>query len=145
MSDHSAIEKQKHEDRRLPRLVQVLAGIVLGLFTLLCLAGSLMMLFMPNEKAPVLAHVFGAAWTVVCGWMLSVCVRLIRGKEARGGLMSPPTLKAIAWLFVLLPVGGLFTGYFLTHTVVAVIQSAAYISIFFGLQRLAAYREENGA
>jgi hypothetical protein len=126
---------------RLPRWVLVPIGVLLGLFTMLCLMGSVTLIISPNEKAPVLALVVGVVWVVACCWVLEKCYRLITGKKNNGGLMSPNTLRSIGWLFLFLPVGGLFTGYFVSHTFFALVQTAADISIFFGLRRLAAIRE----
>lgn len=117
-------------------------GVLLGLFTLLCLAGSATLIFSPNEKAPILTSVVGVIWVVACGWVLEKCFRLVTGRRNRGGLMSPPALRAVGWFFLLLPIGGVFTGYFHTHTLLAVVQTAAYVSVFFGLRRLADRREE---
>jgi ABC-type transport system involved in multi-copper enzyme maturation permease subunit len=77
------------EDVSVPRWVQVPAGIALGGIVLLCLAGSLMMVFLPNEKAPVLAPVFGAFMALVSLWALSKCFLLLSGKKVRGGLIKP--------------------------------------------------------
>ena len=130
------------EDTPLPRWVQVPVGILLGLFTLLCLAGSATLIFSPSDKAPILAPVLGVVWVVACGWVLEKCFRLITGRRNRGGRMSPRTLRAVGRFFLLLPIGGVFTGYFRTHTLFAVVQTAACVSVFFGLRRLAAIREE---
>jgi hypothetical protein len=43
----------------LPRWIQVPAGLFLSVILLPCLAGSLMMVFLPNEKAPLLAPTAG--------------------------------------------------------------------------------------
>jgi hypothetical protein len=133
------------EDVSVPRWVQVPAGIALGGIVLLCLAGSLMMVFLPNEKAPVLAPVFGAFMALVSLWALSKCFLLLSGKKVRGGLIKPRGLRVLAWFFLLLPIGGLFSGYFIAHTAQALVQTAAYVSIFFGLRSLAAHRERNDA
>jgi hypothetical protein len=133
------------EDFSVPRWVQVPAGITLGGIVLLCLAGSLMMVFLPNEKAPVLAPMFGAFMALVSLWALSKCFLLLSGKKVRGGLIKPRGLRVLAWFFLLLPIGGLFSGYFITHTAQALVQSAAHVSIFFGLRSLAAHRERNDA
>lgn len=114
---------------------------MLGLVTLLCLAGSITMIVEPNEAAPVLAPLLGVLFTVVCAWLLHKSLRLIIGSKNKGASMSPRTLRAIAWLFLSLPIGAVFTGYLWEHTLMAVVQTAAYISIFFGLRRLAADRE----
>jgi len=132
------------EDTPLPRWVQVPVGVVLGLFTVLCLAGSATLIFSTSEKAPILAPVLAVVWVVACGWVFEKCFRLITGRKNRGGLMSPSTLRAVGWFFLLLPIGGVFTGYFRTHTFIAVVQTAAYISVFFGLRRLATSREAKG-
>lgn len=138
-------QPQHPEDVSVPRWVQIPAGIALGGIVLLCLAGSLMMVFLPNEKAPVLAPVFGAFMVLVSLWALSKCFLLLSGKKMQGGLIKPRGLRVLAWFFLLLPLGGLFTGYFITHTVQALVQTAAYVSIFFGLRSLAAHRERDDA
>jgi hypothetical protein len=121
----------------LPRWVQVPAGLLLGAFTLLCLLGSLTMVFGANEKAPVLAPLFGVVWTLGCCWILQLCGRLVMGWRNTGGLMGPTALRSIAWLFLLLPVGGLFTGYFVSHPMQGALQVVAYVAIFFALRRIA--------
>lgn len=133
------------EDLALPRWVQIPAGLFLLAVSLACLAGSVTLIFDPNDKAPVLRPVFGIVMSVACFWLIGKCVRLVFGKRMNGGLMTPRALRIVAWFFLLLPLGGLFTGYFLTHTIAALIQTAAYISIFFGLHRLAAFRDANDA
>ena len=55
--------------------------------------------------------------------------------------MRPRTLRVVAVMFLLLPLSGLFTGYFRDHMFAAVVQTAVYISIFFSLRRLARQRE----
>jgi hypothetical protein len=59
--------------------------------------------------------------------------------------MSPRILRSLGWFFLLLPVAGIFTGYFTSHILIALIQTAAYISIFFGLRLLAAHRDAKAA
>lgn len=137
--DSSRVEFREPE---LPRWIQLPVGIFLGLFTLLCLAGSATLVFAPPEKAPIMAAAFGVFMAIACFWILEKCFRLITGREIKGGLMGPPALRVIGWFFLLLPIGGLFTGYFRTHTLIAIVQTAAYISAFFGLRRLAATREK---
>ena len=133
------------EQRSVPRWVEGVVGLALALVLVFCLAGSLMLVFMPNEKAPVLAPIFGIGMTLVALWGFLVCFRLVTGRKVRGGLMSPPALRAAAWFFLLLPVGGVFTGYFITNTLQALVMTGAYISVFFGLRRLASRRERHGA
>ena len=134
-----------NEDVLIPRWIQVPVGIVLALFTLLCLVGSATLIFSSNEKAPIFAPMFGISMVAVCCWVLEKCIRLIFGRKIKGGIMSPTALRIVGWVFLILPLGGLFTGYFRIHTLFAVVQIAAYISLFLGLRKLAAYRERNYA
>ena len=131
------------EELPVPRWVQVPAGLFLGLILVFCLAVSVALALVPNEKAPIGAPIAGTLMGVVSLWGLRICYRMVAGKRVRGGLIEPTALRAIAWVFLLLPVGGVFTGYFEQHTLRAVIMTAAYISLFRGLRSLATYREQN--
>jgi len=104
-----------------------------------------MMVFLPNEKAPIAAPIGGLIMSLVGFWGFVKCVRLIAGKKTHGGLITPSGLRLLGWFFLLLPIGGLFTGYFVTHTERALIQTAAYFGIFVGLRALASRRESNDA
>ena len=99
-----------------------------------------MLLLLPNEMAPVMAPAVGLLMTLLCVWLGRICFRLIAGRRIHGGLMAPRTLRAIGWVFLLLPLGGFFTDFFATHTLQAMLQSAAYVSVFFGLRGLATRR-----
>ena len=55
--------------------------------------------------------------------------------------MAPTTLRALSLLFLVLPVAGLFTGYYHRMGSTAVIQAVAYFSAFLGLRGLARTRE----
>lgn len=129
------------EPKALPRWVQILIGLVLFPLLLPCLAGSLMLALLPNEKAPVLATVAGILMALMTIWLFAICFRLVSGRRVSGGLVGPRALRSFAWLFLLLPLGGLFTGYFAAHTLWAVIQSAIYVNVFFGLRALARNRD----
>lgn len=139
--DESKQLLRQSDQPKLPRWVQVPAGLLLGAVVLLCLAGALAMVFQPNEKAPLTAPAVGVVLSLVCFWCLSVCVRLVAGRRLHDGLFGPRALRALAWFFLLMPIGGLFTGYFWTHGGRALAQTAAYVGIFFGLRALAARRE----
>jgi hypothetical protein len=99
-----------------------------------------MLAILPNEKAPVLATVFGIVMALMSIWLFAICFRLVSGRRVSGGLVGPRALNAVAWLFLLLPLGGLFNGYFADHTLWAVVQSAIYVNVFFGLRALARSR-----
>ncbi len=124
--------------------VQVPIGVILSIFTLLCGFASAYLLFVPNKKAPILAFVVGVVLLLGCVWVLAKCFRLITGKKAKGGLMSPTTLRVISVFLLVLPVVGLFTGYYREMGAVAIYQAVMYFFGFLGLRALARKREANG-
>jgi len=138
MDEHPASE---HQDKELSRWVQVPAGLVLGLFTLLCGFASVSLLLVPNKKAPLLAVIVGLILLLGCFWVLEKCFRLITGRKNRGGLMSPNTLRVVSFFLLVLPIGGLFTGYYREMGVVAIFQAVMYFFGFLGLRALARKRE----
>jgi len=138
MDEHPASE---HQDKELPRWVQVPAGLVLGLFTLLCGFASVSLLLVPNKKAPLLAVIVGLILLLGCFWVLEKCFRLITGRKNRGGLMSPNTLRVVSFFLLVLPIGGLFTGYYREMGAVAIFQAVMYFFGFLGLRALARKRE----
>lgn len=109
MDEHPAFE---HQDTELPRWVQVAAGLILGLFTLLCGFASVSLLLVPNKKAPLLAVIAGLILILGCFWVLAKSFRLVTGRKNRGGLMSPNTLRVVSFFLLVLPIAGLFTGYY---------------------------------
>jgi hypothetical protein len=141
---HEPSEAPESEVREIPipRSVQVLLGVVLGAFTLLCVAGSVSILLSPQLNHNPLGVVLGVVLLLGCAWVLEKCLRLITGRKNRGGLIAPRTLRVMAVLFLLLPLGGLFTGYWRTNTILAIVQTIAYVAIFLGLWALAFKREQ---
>jgi amino acid transporter len=137
-SDLPSLERQEKE---LPRWVRVPAGLVLGLFTLLCGFASLSLLLVPNKQAPMLAVIVGLVLILGCLWILEKCFRLITGRKNRGGLMSPNTLRVLSLFLLILPIVGLFTGYYREMGSIALFQAAMYFFGFLGLRALARKRE----
>jgi hypothetical protein len=140
-SDLPSLEPQEEE---LPRWVRVPAGLVLGLFALLCGFASLSLLLVPNKQTPVLAVIVGLVLILGCLWMLEKCFRLITGLKNRGGLMSPNTLRVLSFLLLILPIVGLFTGYYREMGAIAIFQAVMYFFGFLGLRALARKREAVG-
>jgi hypothetical protein len=140
-SDLPSLEPQEKE---LPRWVRVLAGLVLGLFALLCGFASLSLLLVPNKQAPVLAVIVGLVLILGCLWILEKCFRLITGRKNRGGLMTPNTLQVLSFLLLILPIVGLFTGYYREMGAIAIFQAVMYFFGFLGLRTLARKREGVG-
>lgn len=142
--ESSFSELPETEDVReieLPRWVQIPIGIILSLFTLLCGFASAYLLFVPNKKAPILAFVAGLILLLGCVWVLAKCFRLITGRKHRGGLMSPRALRIVSACLLVLPLIGLFTGYYREMGAVAIYQAVMYFFGFLGLRALARRRE----
>lgn len=120
---------------------QTAVGLVLMVFSLLSLAGSVAMVLFPGEAAPVLTRTIGLVLVLLSIWGLVLSFRLVFEIRVQGGLMGTSALRFCAWFFLLLPLGGLFTGYFVTHTVQALVMTGMYIGAFFSLRSLAARRK----
>jgi amino acid transporter len=119
-------------EKEVPRWVQVPLGLVLGAFTLLCGIASANLLLVPNKKSPMLAIVVGLLLLLGCLWVLEKCFRLLTGRKNRRGLMSPSTLRVVSFFFLVLPVVGLFTGYYREMGAVAIFQAVIYFLAFLG-------------
>jgi hypothetical protein len=128
-------------ERDPPRSVQIPFGVVLGLFTVLCGFASAALLFSPNKKNPLLAFVIIFVLLLGCAWALEKCFRLVTGKKKRRGLLSPRTLRVVSFCLLVLPVIGLFTGYYRGMGPVAIFQAAMYLLGFFGLRAFPQKRE----
>jgi hypothetical protein len=134
-------ETEDANEIELPRWVQVPIGIILSLFTLLCGFASAYLLFVPNKKAPILTFIVGLVLLLGCVWVLAKCFRLISGRKHRGGLMSPRALRVVSACLLVLPIIGLFTGYYREMGSVAIFQAVMYFFGFLGLRALARRRE----
>jgi small-conductance mechanosensitive channel len=132
-------------DKELPRWIQFATGLALGLFTLLCAFASMTLLFVPNRQSPVLGIVIGLVLLLGCLWVLEKCFRLLTGRKNRGGLMAPNTLRVVGFIFLIVPVAGLFTGSYRAMGAVAVFQAMIYFTVFLGLRALARKREASAA
>jgi hypothetical protein len=128
-------------EKEAPRWFQVLVGLILALLTLLCAFASVTMLVVPNEKSPVLNIVVALILLLGCLWVFEKCFRLLTGRKNRGGLMTPNTLRVLSFFFLVLPVAGLFTGYYRRMGPIAIFQAVMYFSSFLGLRALARRRE----
>jgi len=131
-------------ERELPRWVQIPIGLVLTFLTLLCGFAALVFLFTPTKKSPVLPIVVGLILLLGCFWVLEKCFRLLTGRRNQGGLMSPNALRVVSLFLLVLPIAGLFTGYYRKMGAVAIFQAVMYFFGFLGLRALARKREANG-
>jgi len=135
----------EHQEKELPRWVQITAGLVLGLFTLLCGFASLVLLLAPHKPIPILGVVVGLVLLFGCLWVLGKCFRLLTGRKHKTGLMTPNTLRVVAFFMLVLPIAGLFTGYYREMGAVAIFQAVMYFFGFLGLRALARKREAKGS
>ena len=131
-------------EKEIPRWIQVPIALVLGLLTLLCGFASVILLLAPNKKSPMLAIVVGLILLLSCLWVLEKCFRLLTGRKNQGGLMTPSTLRVVSFFFLVIPVAGLFTGYYREMGPVAIFQAVMYFFSFLGLRVLARKREASG-
>lgn len=145
MSMPDGVPSSEGREIELRRWVQVLIGVILSLFTLLCGFASAYLLFMPNKKAPILARIVGIILLLGCLWVLAKCVRLITGRKHQGGLMSPGALRVASFFLLMLPAVGLFTGYYRKMGAIAIFQVVMYFFGFLGLRALAQKRKSHGA
>jgi hypothetical protein len=140
-SKTNALPSLEPQEKELPRWVQVPVGLILGLLAVLCGLASLSLLLLPNKQAPVLAVIVGVVLILGCLWVLEKCFRLITGRKNRGGLMSPNTLRVVSVSLLILPIVGLFTGYYREMGTVAIFQAVMYFFGFLSLRALARKRE----
>jgi amino acid transporter len=145
LSQMDGLPPLEPQEKELPRWVQFPVGLVLGLFTLLCGFASLSMLLVPNKHAPMLTVILGLVLALGCLWILAKAFRLITGRKKRGGLLSPTTLRVVSFFLLVLPIAGLFTGYYREKGAVAIFQAVMYFFGFLGLRALARKREAEGA
>jgi hypothetical protein len=131
-------------EAELPRWIQVAAGIFLGLFALFCAFAAIDMVLLAGIKSspsPILAVGVVLILLLVCLWVLVKCFRLVTGRKKRGGLLGPAALRVVAVLLLIIPVAGLFTGYYREMGLIAILQGVMYVFGFFGLRALARKRE----
>ena len=132
------------QEKELPRWFQVPMGLTLGLFTLLCGFASLSLLLVPHKQSPVLGVGVGLVMLLGCLWVLEKSFRLVAGRKNRGGLMTPNALRVVSFFLLVLPVAGLFTGYYREIGALAIIQAVMYFFGFVGVRALARKREAEG-
>ncbi len=74
-------------------------------------------------------------------WLLTLSIRMIFNlKQIAGGLVSPIVLRLVSYIFLVIPVLSIALGTFWEKPIVYSFMTAVYISIFFGLNRLAKQR-----
>jgi hypothetical protein len=130
-------------EKDLPRWIQVPAGLILGLATLLCAFAIILIVFFgprANKLSPI-AILLLLVFLIPCLWVLEKCFRLVTGHKRHGGLLSPTALRIVALGLLLLPIAGFFTAYYRQMGALGVFQAVTYLFGFFGLRALAHKRE----
>jgi hypothetical protein len=131
-------------EAELPRWIQVPVGIVLGLLTLFCAFATVDMQLLPGKKSspsPILAFAVVLILLLACLWVLEKSFLLVTGRKKRGGLLSPTVLRVVAIFLLIIPVAGLFTGYYREMGGITILQVVMYVFGFFGLRAFARKRE----
>ena len=70
--------------------------------------------------APLLALAVVLALLLGCLWVLVKCFRLVTGRKKGGGPLSPKLLRVVAVFLLIIPVAGLFTGYYRAMGLIAI-------------------------
>jgi hypothetical protein len=137
----SAGNEETPESPTLPRWVQIVVGLVLFPFTLLCVAGAASIFGIPKVQADPLLQLLAALICLLCVWAAALAFRLLFGFRGRYGLIGPVALRLIAVAAIGLIIGGLFTGVWAEHPVRSGLLSVSYILIAMRLWQLAAHRQ----
>lgn len=138
------MEGQPHiegHEKELPRWLQVSAGLVLAVFTLLCAFAALEFLVLAPKPTAILGIVAVSILLLGCLWVLAKCLRLVTGRKHKGGLLGPTMLRGVSIVLLVMPVAGLFTGYYREMGALAIFQAVMYFCGFLGLRALAKDRE----
>jgi hypothetical protein len=138
VSDESS--KPFFAEKELPRWVQIAAGLILGFLSLLCGFAALDLFVLAPRPISIFGVLAALLLLLGCLWVLGKCVRLLTGRK-RGGLMSPMALRIVSYALLLVPIAGLFTGYYRRKGIVALLQAASYFVASFALRALARNRE----
>lgn len=142
LRDTSGQSEEEIRLRNVPRWIEVPVGLLLSAWTLLCIAGSLALMIVKTEQNWLFCKVFGTLMLLASVWSLQKSVSFISGRSATGVLLSPITLRIASALFLLMPIGGLFTGYYKENGVMALVQAGTYLFIISpGLWKLARVRD----
>ena len=121
--------ESKNLMKKIKSWICILIGVVLSLLTLGCLVGSIIILVHPPGESPLFSFVVGLIMVFLCFWVLEKSVRMVLQRPNKGGLMTPRTLRIVAVIILLLPIGGLFTGYYKKEGLIAVLQVISYVII----------------
>jgi len=129
------------ESPSLPRWVQIVVGLLLLPFTLLCLVGAATIFGVPKVQADPLLQLLAAFICLLCLWAVALAFRLLFGIRGRYGRMGPIALRVIAVAAIALIIGGLFTGVWFEHPLRSGLLSVSYVLVAIRLWQVAAHRQ----
>lgn len=113
-------------------------GIVLLPLSLLGVAGSVIVIFIPDPPNPYLNLVAGTVLTALSLWItLHIARMAFNITRGRAGLFGPRTLRVIGVCMMLLPVVAIFFGTFQDQPVAHSVMAVAYLTVSAGLWILA--------
>ena len=125
------------------RWISVPLSLLLLPILLFSAVGAASLLFDNPEEYAVIRPVVGVVLLILIVVLGTVVVRIILGKKSPGGSLFPPAiLRVFAVLFLILPIGGLFTNWYVDYPLSGTIQAVTYIAISATLWRLARSRSE---
>ena len=129
------------------RLAQFLGGLTLAVVGLSGLVGCVASLLrlIPHEKPSLQGAVITFWLLAVFVWISRIGSRRVFGRRVLGDLMQVRLCRALAWMSLLLPAGGFYTGWFESNMPLATVESLACVGAFFGFRMLADRREERDA
>ena len=129
------------------RVAQVLGGLMLVALGLSGLVGCVasLLLLIPHAKATLQGAAVTFWMLAMFAWVFKIGARLVFGSRVLGDLMEVRLFRAFAWVSLLLPVGGLYTGWFATDMPLATVESVACVGAFLGLRLLADRRAKRDA
>jgi hypothetical protein len=133
------------EELTLPRWLQVVVGLLLLPFSLLCLVGAVSIFGIPKVQGDPLLQLVAGVICALCLWVVVLAARLIFGLRGKYGFMGPVALRIGATVAIGLVIGGAFTGVYVEHPVRSVVMAVVYIVVSIGLWRLATYKSRRAA
>lgn len=129
------------EPSPLPKWVTIPVGVFLFLLCLLCLAGSIAVIFLQGAKDAMVNLIVGSVMIAMSLWLLSVSGRMaLNLKRRTKGLFSPLALRSIGVVMLIIPFASLVTGAFWEHPVRFSLMAIIYCVIATNLWGLAKSR-----
>lgn len=132
------------EPPSLSRWITVPLGLLLAPFTILCVAGSLMLLLSPNIEPTLMSLSVGGTFLAGSVWFFYLSLLLIFGNPKRKvSFIGPLALRVIALIFTTIPLISFISGTFWEKPIVNTILTAAYLSVVVKILSMAKHRSKN--